>query len=315
MANLPKPAPKATAGQAIYQALTGPAPAHEPPRLPDLRSRIAHAWKTWQTSPHRYSKIAAQLPALITDTDLAVRYASSDDRRTAHGYSADLHGLIRTVTKRIGRVDLSLLAADRAIRAAENADDPLRLAAAHWNLTQVLLADNQPEGAETVALHGIEQLQREVERGDVDALALRARFSSSLPSRPLAKVTPGQHTNAFAKPNPSPPAPANATPTGPSSVPPTWTCIASPSPSKPAKPPKASGSPNRSTTIARPQSNDESRSFSTRPRVINSAATSPARSSYSRQRRVRRQRTWPTDRAPMPRSSPLSGLSTFRCNC
>jgi hypothetical protein len=141
--------------------------------LPDLRSRIINAWQTWQTSPHRYSKIAAQLPALIIDTNLAVRSASPEDRRTAHRYSADLHGLVRTVAKRIGRVDLSLLAADRAVRAAEAADDPLRLAAAHWNLTQVLLADKQPEGAETVALHGIEQLRREAKSGGMDTIALR----------------------------------------------------------------------------------------------------------------------------------------------
>jgi transcriptional regulator with XRE-family HTH domain len=115
---------KTVAGHAVYHALTGPAPAQEPPQLPDLRRRIADAWKTWQTSPRRYSEITAQLPGLITDTESALRSVSSDDRRIAHRYSADLHGLVRTVTKRIGRGDLSLLAADRAVRAAEG----LRLA-------------------------------------------------------------------------------------------------------------------------------------------------------------------------------------------
>jgi hypothetical protein len=48
-------------------------------------------------------------------------------RQAAHGCASDLYGLLPTVTKRLGRIDLSLLAADRAIRAAEAADDPLRL--------------------------------------------------------------------------------------------------------------------------------------------------------------------------------------------
>ena len=114
------------------------------------------AWRIWQTSPYRYSKLAAQLPVLITDVDLPARR-----HQPGHGYAAwqavqccaaDLYGLLRTVAKRLGRVDLALLVADRAIRAAEAADAPHRVAAARWNLGHVLLADRQPEGAETVAM-------------------------------------------------------------------------------------------------------------------------------------------------------------------
>nr|WP_052477772.1 helix-turn-helix transcriptional regulator [Kibdelosporangium sp. MJ126-NF4]CEL13910.1 Putative transcriptional regulator [Kibdelosporangium sp. MJ126-NF4]CTQ88278.1 Putative transcriptional regulator [Kibdelosporangium sp. MJ126-NF4] len=94
---------KASAGNAIYQALTGPVAASlTPPALPELRNRITAAWQTWQTSPQRYSKITTQLPGLITDTTLAVRSAETDERRIAHGYSADLYGVVRTVAKRIG---------------------------------------------------------------------------------------------------------------------------------------------------------------------------------------------------------------------
>nr|WP_232328116.1 helix-turn-helix transcriptional regulator [Kibdelosporangium sp. MJ126-NF4]CTQ91318.1 Putative transcriptional regulator [Kibdelosporangium sp. MJ126-NF4] len=194
--NQPEPsktAPRVSAGNAIYQALVVPAPAPStPPALPDLRDRITSAWQTWQTSPQRYSRVSAQLPSLITDTAFAVRSTTTDDRRAAHRYSADLFNLVRTVTKRLGRADLSLLAADRAMCSAEAADDPLCLASARWNLAQVLLADGQADGAETTALHGIEKLQSEVERGTKDALALQGAF------RLTAAIAAARQANSWA---------------------------------------------------------------------------------------------------------------------
>jgi transcriptional regulator with XRE-family HTH domain len=167
---------KTAAGDAIYQALTGPLPLQEDlPDLPTVRQRVDQAWASWQTSPHRYSELIAQLPALITDTEMLIRAGASGHsgvRRAQYGCAADLYGLLRSVTKRIGRVDLSLLAADRALRCAEATDDPLRVAAAQWNMTQVLLADDEPEAAEAVALRAAEDLEPSVAEGSVDAAAM-----------------------------------------------------------------------------------------------------------------------------------------------
>jgi hypothetical protein len=69
---------------------------------------------------------------------------------------------LRTFTKRIGRTDLSLLAADRAVLAAETADDPVRIAAAKWNLGQILLAQGDADGAEEVTIRAVEDLDREL---------------------------------------------------------------------------------------------------------------------------------------------------------
>ena len=156
---------KAAAGKAIYRALTNALSANTggPLDFPTLRRHVLNAWETWQTSPRRYSQLTAQLPALITDIEIAVRAGQVDPesaRRDIYGCTSDLYGLLRTVTKRIGRVDLSLLAADRAIRSAEAADDPLRLAAAHWNMAQFLLADGEPQAAEAVAVKAAESSTR-----------------------------------------------------------------------------------------------------------------------------------------------------------
>lgn len=165
-----------TAGEAIYRALTSPMLAtSEPPSVAELRERVERAWRTWQTSPQRYSQLTGQLPRLIVDTESAVQAHQAEavtSLRHAKGCAADLYSLVRTVTKRLGRFDLSLLAADRAVRAAEAANDALRLGVARWNLAQVLLADGQPEGAEMVAMRAADALRPLMAQGETDAAAV-----------------------------------------------------------------------------------------------------------------------------------------------
>ncbi|NKQ58531.1 helix-turn-helix transcriptional regulator [Amycolatopsis sp. K13G38] len=160
------------AADAIYRALTCPLPP-QTTALPqrDLHREVLTAWHTWQTSPARYSTVTAELPGLI----VAVREGLSggaEDGRKAQACAADMYGLLRTVAKRIGRTDLSLLAADRAVCAAEAADDPVRVAGAQWNMTQVLLADHQYEGAEETALRGVQDLGSVMAQGNPDAAAM-----------------------------------------------------------------------------------------------------------------------------------------------
>jgi hypothetical protein len=111
------------AGMVLYRALTQPIVPYEPPPLAELHGHVRSAWRIWQTSSYRYSKLVNQLPVLITDTALAEqRYQSEGERperRQVQCCAVDLYGLLRTVAKRVGRGDLSLLVADRAIRAAE----------------------------------------------------------------------------------------------------------------------------------------------------------------------------------------------------
>ncbi|MGA5129673.1 helix-turn-helix domain-containing protein [Streptomyces olivoreticuli] len=127
-----------------------------------LRERVEAAWRMWQSSKTRFTDAAQILPVLLADAEHAVRAhragADPQARREILRIAADLYGLLRSYCHRTGRVDLSLLVADRALRAAEEADDPLRIAAAHWNLGHVLLASGDPEGAEQVATQAAEDL-------------------------------------------------------------------------------------------------------------------------------------------------------------
>jgi transcriptional regulator with XRE-family HTH domain/putative NIF3 family GTP cyclohydrolase 1 type 2 len=163
------------AGEAIYRALTWPGHDGKPAAPTDLHSQIQAAWHTWQNSQRRYSRLGRELPALIEATEQMRHLTDTTDttaRLTAERCATDLYGLVRTVAKRVGRVDLALLAADRGVAAAHAAADPVRLGAAQWNLAHVLLAQDQPEGAESVALHAAEALARHV-ADDLDALAVQ----------------------------------------------------------------------------------------------------------------------------------------------
>lgn len=112
---------------------------------------------------------------MINDVETATKAARHAEnpaqQREAYRIAADLYFLLRTFTKRIGRTDLSLLAADRGLRAAEDADDPLRIAAARWNFGQVLLTIGEPEVAEEVTIKAAEELRTALDR-DLGTAAL-----------------------------------------------------------------------------------------------------------------------------------------------
>lgn len=153
-----------TAETAVGRALLGYGPARNtaPVAASVLRDRVEAAWQSWQTSPDRFTRAAETMPDLVADLEHAVRAArvgnDAAERRAVLRTAADLYCLLRSYLRRTGRVDLATLAADRAMRAAEDADDPLRIAAAQWNLGHVLLAAGQPVEAEELALHAAEQV-------------------------------------------------------------------------------------------------------------------------------------------------------------
>ncbi|MGW4072044.1 helix-turn-helix domain-containing protein [Streptomyces asiaticus] len=155
-----------TTEPAIVQALMGYGPPRSAPLAEPtaLRERVESAWRVWQSSKTRFTDMTGVLPGLIADTEHVARIHRSatgpDRRRAIMRVRADLYFLLRSYLRRTGRVDLSMMAADRAVRAAEEADDPLRTAAAQWNLGHALLASQEPDGAEQIALHAVEELRR-----------------------------------------------------------------------------------------------------------------------------------------------------------
>lgn len=107
------------AGADLHRAMTIPArDSDDPISLADLRSQIDSAWRLWQCSPTRYSEVPCLLGELLVEAENALR-ASHGAKIAEQRALADLYGLVRTVAKRTGRVDLAVLAADRACKTAE----------------------------------------------------------------------------------------------------------------------------------------------------------------------------------------------------
>lgn len=129
----------------------------ELPGLEELAGQTKTAQKTWFTSPSKYSDALRLLPGLIINSERAVH--ESGRSVEACRQASELYQLTRSVLKYLGRTALCGLAADRAMRYAEEADDPLLIAAATWNLGQSLLVDDRPAGALDLAMAGAEKLE------------------------------------------------------------------------------------------------------------------------------------------------------------
>jgi transcriptional regulator with XRE-family HTH domain len=150
---------------ALQDALLRGDATPEAPGGPDVRElgrRVAAAWGTWHTSPARVTDVAALLPPLLWEAAGAVRSLrapqDAERRRAATRHQAAVDLLVREYCRCVGRQDLSLLAADRAVRLAEEADDPLRMLAGRWHLTHALIGGGQPRTAGSVAIEAASEL-------------------------------------------------------------------------------------------------------------------------------------------------------------
>jgi transcriptional regulator with XRE-family HTH domain len=156
-------------------------PDIEPPDAEQLSERVTAARNAWFTSTRRYSILMAALPSLVADAENVALERTPD----AYSVATDAYMLARGVLKHLQRVDLAHLAADRAMRFAEESADPLMIGWAHWNLGQSMLSDDMHQIAYDVARRGIELLRPHVADGDqrhikaLGALHLLAAISAA----------------------------------------------------------------------------------------------------------------------------------------
>lgn len=141
----------------------------EPLTLDELRAGVNLAWTTWFQSRQRYTYTAPVLPGLIHSARSVVAGLDGAQRREAQRVTADLYLLVRAYAKRVGANDLAVLAADRALTAAYEADDPAYRAASAWNMGQVLSNRGHTEESVEMCLQAIADLDR---AGDDDPVRL-----------------------------------------------------------------------------------------------------------------------------------------------
>jgi tetratricopeptide (TPR) repeat protein len=129
------------------------------------------AWMDYQAG--QIGRVVTVLPRLIK----AAQQMESNDvddayRRLAATVSARIHHLAATTLSKIGESDLAWIAAERAMHAADIADDPLVLASAARSGTHALLATGRFEDALELGDAAAKYLEPRMREGDPGALSL-----------------------------------------------------------------------------------------------------------------------------------------------
>jgi transcriptional regulator with XRE-family HTH domain len=148
---------------AIYDALLGLGSGERTVDLDAMGSRVQMLGDTWLGARmNNYERTSALLPDMIRDAEWlrrSLRTAEPEQRRQAARLAALTYFVARQFAKSVSRSEVSVLAADRCVQAAEEADDPFLLAAARWHLGAQLLHDGQLDGAQEVTRTTIEDLE------------------------------------------------------------------------------------------------------------------------------------------------------------
>jgi hypothetical protein len=139
-------------------------PAGEPD-VAALASRTADAWVTWHQSTEHRTDVGRVLPRLVTDARIAARAAHGADRRAANAVLADVYALVQHEVVWASESELGVTAADRAMTAAQDADDPLALAGAAWTLGMVQRSAGDVDEAISLATDAAALLEPRLENG------------------------------------------------------------------------------------------------------------------------------------------------------
>ncbi|HEY1324479.1 MAG TPA: helix-turn-helix transcriptional regulator, partial [Streptosporangiaceae bacterium] len=138
---------------AIREAVRDPmlTVAAEPVEVDALAGRVSDAWQVWHTSPQHRTDVGRVLPRLVTDTRVAARITEGAARRAANALLADVYALVQHETVWASEAELAWTVADRAMSAAQEADNPVALAGAAWTLGMVQRSAGDTDAALTLA--------------------------------------------------------------------------------------------------------------------------------------------------------------------
>ncbi|SDY03828.1 Helix-turn-helix domain-containing protein [Micromonospora pattaloongensis] len=143
-----------------------------PQPLPQIRERVAAAWRArHQASDHR-TVLGALLPDLMWDAQRAALMYEGDQRRQAHALVAEVLGLTQMFLAYQPAAELLWRVADRAMVAAQESGDPEALARAGWFLCQAHRDAGDWDTAMSVTLDLVSGLEARAADGNPNLLAL-----------------------------------------------------------------------------------------------------------------------------------------------
>lgn len=109
----------------------------EPVEPSAFAERVAAAWTAWHSSREERSAVAPLLPVLLADGRRALRGLDGTERREMARQMAQVYHLAQLFCTFQPAPELVYMTSDRAMLAAEDADDPAAMAGAAWYMNHV----------------------------------------------------------------------------------------------------------------------------------------------------------------------------------
>jgi transcriptional regulator with XRE-family HTH domain len=141
-----------------------------PPTLSTLRSQSRKAWEL--THAGRYTDLTDLLRGLVPDLETAARTLTGSRRTEVFELMAAIYQACSAGLAKLGEPEAAWIAADRAMAAAERADNPMLVAAGAFRLVFVFLAARHYDQAEETARTAVDALHPMADRGDPQAMSL-----------------------------------------------------------------------------------------------------------------------------------------------
>ncbi|WP_406170060.1 helix-turn-helix domain-containing protein [Streptomyces sp. NBC_00996] len=145
------------------------------PDVPALRAEVDRAWSL--THQGKYADLAELLEGLVPRLESATRSVSESERPELFRMLAVMYHTCSGALANMGEPEAAWIAVDRAVVAAERANDPLLMAAGEFRLSLVFLGARHFDQAAQVSGSAAEALRPLAESGQVEAVALRGALT------------------------------------------------------------------------------------------------------------------------------------------
>ncbi|GAB3768550.1 helix-turn-helix transcriptional regulator [Microlunatus parietis] len=165
----PGSSPRGEAVAAVREVLMRAAvpiapPVGQVPDLDDVGERVAEAWTVWHGSPAAHTVLGGMLPGLIADANAA--YQTAAEHKRAARALAGVYQVTRQWLHHIPDGALAWVAAERAMNAAREADDPHLIALGAWALSGSYRRAGQQDEATRLCLAAADELERRIDPSD-----------------------------------------------------------------------------------------------------------------------------------------------------
>ncbi|MEV0898190.1 helix-turn-helix transcriptional regulator [Actinoplanes sp. NPDC049802] len=142
----------------IMRAAVPASQVREVSELEAIGARVADAWSIWHGSPVAHSTLGRLLPSLLDDA-IAAYHSAPERRRDAARPLAGAYQITRQWLHHVPDGDLAWVAADRAMSAAREADDPHLIALGAWALSASYRRAGQQDEATRLCLAAADELK------------------------------------------------------------------------------------------------------------------------------------------------------------